>query len=455
MAKISDLLASISAGEGQTLEFKKSFSEETLETICAFSNADGGIILIGVADDGKLDGLQIGRKTLEDWAQQINNAMDPRIKVDIEQSQIVLSDDRKIVKLTVHQSHSCVVSVRGRYFRRVGKTNQKMNSEDIAQKLMSVTKLSWDSGLEVSASIEDLDSDAVKKFISLLNKHGRRAVPIEIKPEDLLTKLGLFENGKLTRAAVLLLGANPQKYYPYASVKIGRFKSQTIIEDEREIRGCLIKQIEEVLDWLRRMFATKLEITENPSRVTRWEYPLEAVREAVANALCHRDYRLDGNIQIRLFDSHIEFWNPGSLSPVLSIEDLLKDHDSIQRNTKVAEGFYNAGFIEKWGTGTLRMAEFLQKNGHPAPEFETDTNRFRLRFRKAFSEDYLRSLNLNERQITTLLELAPGKRITNNIYCARFDVVKRTASRELGELIKKGLLKKHGSTGKGTFYTRS
>jgi ATP-dependent DNA helicase RecG len=450
-----ELLQLIGEGEGQTLEFKKSFGEETLESICAFANADGGKILVGVADDGTPVGLQIGRKTLEDWAYQINEAMDPRIKVDIEQSQIILKNNQRIVVVTVPQSHSCVVSVRGRYLRRVGKTNQRMNGEDIAQKLMSVTKLSWDSGFEDAASLDDLDLDAVNIFIELLNKNGRRSVPKDIQPDALLTKLGMFENGKLTRAAVLLLGASPQKFYPYASVKVGRFKSQTMIEDEREIRGCLIKQMSEAMDWLRNKFSTKLEITENTSRTTRWEYPLEAVREAVANALCHRDYRLDGNIQIRLFDSHLEFWNPGSLSPALSVADLLKDHDSIQRNTKVAEGFYNAGFIEKWGTGTLRMAEFLKEQGHPGPEFETDAVRFRLRFRRSFSESYLRGLGLNERQTGMLLALESGYKMTNNLYCAKYEVVKRTASRELGELLAKGLLKKHGSTGKGTFYTRS
>lgn len=451
----TELLKLIDQGEGQNLEFKKSFGEEALESICAFANADGGKILVGVGDDGSLIGLQMGRKTLEDWAQQINAAMDPRIKVDIEQAQIVLKENLRIVEVTVPQSHSCVVNVRGRYLRRVGKTNQRMNSEDIAQKLMSVTKLSWDSGFEDAASLDDLDMEAVNVFIELLNQNGRRPVPKDIQAEALLTKLGMFENGRLTRGAILLLGSNPQKYYPYASLKLGRFKSQTMIEDEREIRGCLIKQMTEAMDWLRGKFSTKLEITEKTERTTRWEYPLEAVREALANAICHRDYRLDGNIQIRLFDSYIEFWNPGSLSPALSVADLLKDHDSIQRNTKVAEGFYNAGFIEKWGTGTLRMAEFLHNQGHPAPEFETDAIRFRLRFRRFFSQDYLRGLGLNERQTEMLLGLAPGDKITNNLYCFKYEVVKRTASRELAQLLEMGLLKKHGSTGKGTFYTRS
>lgn len=253
----------------------------------------------------------------------------------------------------------------------------------------------------------------------------------------------------------MLLGANPQKFYPNAVLKVARFRSKTLIEDDREIRGCLLKQMNEGFKWIREKLATKFEITQKSDRTTHWEYPLEAVREALANAICHRDYRLEGNVQIRLFDTQLEFWNPGSLLPGLSIEDLLKEHESMPRNTKIAEGFYNSGYIERWGTGTLRMDEFLRGSGHPGPEFETTATRFRLRFRRSYSSEYLTGLGLNLRQIDLILKLHRDEKITNNLYCTMFDVTKRTASRELAELLEIGLLKKIGSTGKGTFYIKA
>ncbi len=456
MASQTEIKDLIAEGEGQRLEFKSAFGEETLEAICAFANAEGGTILIGVTDDGKAMGIQVGKKTLEDWAHSINEALDPRIKVDIKTASIVLSNAKNIVQVTVPQSQSSAVSCKGKFLRRVGRTNQKMTGEDIAQKLMAVTKLSWDNGLEETALIADVDLEAFKTFVDLLNKHNRRPVPADIDVESLLTKLGLSESGKLTRAAVLLLGNNPQKFYPSAILKLGKFRSRTQIDDEREVAGCLIKQMEEGMAWFRARFTTKLEITGSSDRTTVWEYPLEAVREALANAICHRDYRLDGNIQVRLYDTSVEFWNPGSLPPALSVDDLFKDHESIQRNTKVAEGLYNAGFIEKWGTGTVRMDELLRGSGHPRPEFQSDSPpRFRLRFRRSFTTDYLEELGLNQRQISILAESGIDTKITNQIYCAKFDINKRTASRELSELLEKGLLKRHGLTGKGTYYTRS
>lgn len=199
MNKQKSVLSLISEGEGQNLEFKVSFSEETLESICAFANADGGTILMGVSDASEIVGLQLGRRTLEDWANQINAAMDPRIKVDIEDVPVVLANNLKVIQISVPQSQFSAVSVKGRFFRRVGKTNQRMTGEDIAQKLMAVTKLSWDSGFEDSAQLSDLDPEAFKDFVELLNTHNRRAVPKDIAVDALLSKLDLYQNGKLTR----------------------------------------------------------------------------------------------------------------------------------------------------------------------------------------------------------------------------------------------------------------
>ena len=450
-----DVLSFLKEGESQSLEFKESFGEEALETICAFANADGGVILVGVKDSAELVGLQVGRKTMEDWAHQINSTMDPRIKVDIKETSLVLPNKLKVMQINVPQAQFSAVSYKGRFFRRVGKTNQKMTGEDIAQKLMASTKLSWDSGFEDGAKLSDLDSAVFDNFVTLLNSHTRRSVPTDISMEALLSKLNLSENGKLTRAAVLLFGSDPQRFYPNATLKLARFKSPTQIQDEKEIRGCLLGQMNEALTWIRERLSTTFEITKQSERKTRWEYPLEAIREALANAICHRDYRIEGNIQIRLFDTQIEFWNPGSLLPGLSIEDLLKEHESRPRNTKIADIFYNTGYIEKWGTGTLRMDEFLRTDGHPGPEFEATSTRFRLRFRRTISTEYLMSIGLNERQIHILLNTDQAQKITNNLYCEMFKVNKRTASRELSDLLDRRLLKRHGSTGKGTFYTRS
>jgi ATP-dependent DNA helicase RecG len=451
-SKLQKLLAE---GEGQKLEFKEKFQSEAIEAICAFSNAEGGVILIGVTDNGEPLGVQVGRKTLEDWANQINAGLDPRIKVDMAPLPEILDNQRQIVEIVVPQSQSSVVSFNGRFFKRVGKTNQRMTGEDIAQKMMSTVKLSWDSGVEDRATLSDLDDKACSTFVQLLNKHGRRPVPEDSSPELLLTKLGLMENGSLTRAAILLFAKNPQKFYPTATIKLGRFRSKTQIEDDKELLGPIINQLNDGIAWFRDRLAIKLEISgADADRNTQWEYPIPAVREALANAVCHRDYRLERNIQVRLFDDYLQIWNPGALPSNLSVQDLLKEHESFPRNLKLAESLYNAGFIEKWGTGTTRMDELLRGAGHPSPEFGSDNSTFRLCFRKSYSAEHLIQLGLNERQVDLITQVAPDFKITNQFYSSKFEVTKRTASRELSELIEKKLLTKHGSTGRGTYYTR-
>lgn len=456
MTKGINLQGLIAEGEGQRLEFKEKFQNEAIEAICAFANADGGTILVGVSDEGQPLGVQVGRKTLEDWANQINAALDPRIKVNIETLSEVLSNQRQVLMITVPQSQTSAVSFRGKFFRRVGRTNQLMTGEDIAQKLIAANKLSWDSVIEDRATLDDIDPTACATLVRLLNKNGRRLVPDNIGIDSLLLKLGLMDNSGITRAAVLLLARNPQHFYPTALIKIGRFHSPTSIQDDREITGPLINQIEDAHSWFRERLATKLQVVgQTPARNTVWEYPIDAIREALANAICHRDYREQRHIQVRLFDSYVEFWNPGGLPASLSVQDLLKEHDSVPRNLKLAENLYNAGFVEKWGTGTIRMDELLRDQGLPSPEFFSDSMTFRLRFRKAYSIDYLINIGLNERQSQIIVEASLETRVTNQSYCLRFNVNKRTASRELSELLEKGFLRKHGSTGRGTYYTKS
>lgn len=171
------------------------------------------------------------------------------------------------------------------------------------------------------------------------------------------------------------------------------------------------------------------------------------------NALCHRDYTNHAHTQIRLYDNHLEFRNAGSLPPGLTTEMLLCEHDSIPRNRKIAEAFFYAGLIERWGSGTLRMASELKNAGLPEPEFRSSGNNFQLLFYKErYNEEKLMKMGLSDRHIQGILYAKQHGSISNVEYQKLVGVSKRTASRDLTELAHKGLFISEGMRGRGIIY---
>jgi ATP-dependent DNA helicase RecG len=345
------------------------------------------------------------------------------------------------------------VSIRGRYFRRTARTNQRMSHEEIMQRMITSTGISWDAVAETASTLEDLNSIKIATFIEGIKKKGRLTIPEQATDQEILRKLELIKNDIPTRAALLLFGNNPESYFSSAFLKIGRFRSSTHIVDDREIHDTLIDQLTSAMNWFRERLQTEFIITGKPERDVRWEYPLEAIREAVINALCHRDYTSLAHTQIRLYDDRLEIRNAGGLPPALTPEALFHEHDSMPRNRKIAECFFYVGFIERWGSGTLRMIEELQSAEFPPPQFISESGHFKLSFHKQlFTDEFLKKLELSERQLKAISYIKEHGKITNTEYQAIANISKRTATRELNELKKKDLLVSEGSTGRGIFY---
>lgn len=446
-----DISKLVTVGESETVEFKESFSDEALETIGAFSNARGGIVLVGITDFGEVCGFQTGKKTLEDIANRIQDVTDPRLQPSLS---ILHYEKKNVLAIQVYPSSRIPVSIRGRFFRRSGRTNQRMSHEEIMQRMIANTGLSWDAFIESGATWSDLDSDLINRFIQTANKLGRRPVPEQVSEQEFLRKLNLIQDGFPTRAAILLFGKDPNAYFPSAFLKLGRFRSPTVIVDDREAHGSIIKQLDETMNWFRERLETEFIIADKPEREVHWEYPLNAIREAVINALCHRDYTSNAHSQIRLYDDHLEIWNAGGLPAPLTPDLLFQEHDSIPRNPKIAEVFFYMGFIERWGSGTLRMVEELEKANLPRPEFITEPGRFKVTFYKQIlTDEYLKKMELSERQRKAVVYVKSHGSISNTEYQNVAEVSKRTATRELNELVLKGILVfEGGARGRGRLY---
>ena len=309
-----------------------------------------------------------------------------------------------------------------------------------------------------------LDEQAVKEFISKLKECGRRSVPPKEGSTSTLQKLGLIEKNTPTRAAILLLGKNPQRIYTTAYIKAGRFKSPTMIVDDKVFDGTLFQQLDASMSWFRDRLETRVLIGSEklpglPSgslaqRQDVWEYPLKALREAIANTICHRIYASNATTMIRLYDDHLTISNPGHLAYQLHAEDLLREHGSYPTNKLIAESFYNVGIIEHWGTGTLLIANALKAQQQPPPEFDVSSpHTFKVKFVAAEQreEPVSRKSDLNARQMQAIEYLGSHAQITSAEFQELFGASKATATRDLSNLARKGILVQMGK-GSGIAY---
>ena len=182
-----------------------------------------------------------------------------------------------------------------------------------------------------------------------------------------------------------------------------------------------------------------------PDREERYEYPPDAIREAITNAICHRDYETSSNVQIRVFDNRIEVWGCGQLPEPLAPEDLKKDHRSILRNPLIARSFFLLKYIEQWGTGTNDMIDMCMDWGLPEPLFEYVTGDLVVTFGKSrLTEDFLEESELNERQKKAVEYVKENKEISNEIYRDINIIGKVVAAKELNELVDKAVFKPVG-----------
>jgi ATP-dependent DNA helicase RecG len=289
---------------------------------------------------------------------------------------------------------------------------------------------------------EDIDPGLVRHFLLAARSERRWEVPDETAVDRVLRQLGLIQDGKLTVAAVLLFGRNPQRLLTQAMVRCARFKGTTEVHflDMKVIQGTIIQQVEEAMAFVKRNTRMAAEI-KGLRREERWEYPLEGLREAVVNAICHRDYASSANVQVRIFDDRLEVWNPGDLPEGMTVEDLRRPHESKPRNKLIANAFFLIKYIEQFGTGIQRILDDCRAQELPAPNFEAKGHSFRAVFTPSkMASKSPAILKLTERQKKMVAALKQMGRITRDEYQKLMGVSRATASRDLEKLKKAGIL---------------
>lgn len=449
-----ELNLKINFSESEIVEFKNSLSEidQILETISAFSNTKGGTIYIGVADDGQIKGVSIGKGTLESLANSIKQNTDPKIFPDIIE---VKKYSKTIIKVFVPEYPVKPVWVKEKVFVRVGKTNQRITVEKIRELIKTNTPFHWDKQISSEFKLSDISVKDIKYFVQRVKDERNSDLEPKAKTSAVLEKLNLVKSGKLTNAAILLFGKDPQKYFPRSLVKCALFADNKAIDflDFKDVGGTIINQVPEVLLFLRKQLNIAVKISGKPERDEIWEIPREALREAVINAICHRSYEDTGNVQVRIFNNKVEIWNPGTLPESITIESLKKEHRSIPRNELIARCFYLIKYIEQWGTGTNRIINLCKEAGLKEPKFEIRNGDFVVTFfrKKIREEKPFNELRLNETQKKIIKFIAEkGSARTSEIkeYLGISDRIIRKYATELSAILHWTGKSKNDPTGK-------
>jgi ATP-dependent DNA helicase RecG len=351
--------------ESQNVEFKESWRDDYMKWICGFANAQGGEIYIGVRDDGSVCGVDDAKRLLEGIPNKAVSLLG--VVVDVDLLQI---EKRDVVRIRVN-SYSVPISYRGVYHYRSGATKQELTGTALQDFLFRKMGLSWDDVECAGATLTDIDERAVRYFLRHSVESGRMpSDAADLTLRELLEGLGLLSaSGVLKNAAVLLFGKNPQRFFPAAQFKIGRFgHDETDLLFQDVVEGNLLQMADHVVEVLKSKYLRSPISYEGLVRLERLELPEAAFREVLFNAIVHRNYA-GAAIQMKVWDDHVEVWNEGTLPIGFTTEMLANPHASRPRNRNIANVFYRAGFIEAWGRGIAKIANGFATAGLPAPAF--------------------------------------------------------------------------------------
>jgi ATP-dependent DNA helicase RecG len=435
-------------GEGYKIEFKEGISGIEKELV-AFTNASGGRILLGVTDEGKIKGINITNE-LKFKIQDMANNCKPRIKISVKSFNTVLV-------INVREGDDKPYECSSGFYKRIGPNSQKMTRDELLIFFKSEGKIRFDELIETKFNYpKEFDKKRFQRFLQLA---GISRID---DTEKLITSLGVAEKqeGKVyfNNAGILFFAREPQRFIPWSVYTVALFKDDAGVDiiDRKEIEGSLFEIVEDVMKFVRLYAKVAYRFTGKPQRENIYEYPFDAIREAVINSVMHKYYFERGHNNIlRFLPDRIRienYWQKPS--------HFVLGKTVFRRNHIIADLFSKIHFGEKMGTGFDRIREICKKESSPFPGVEFNENYFYVTFRQ--SEEYLEIAkkeklkvtglsSLNQRQLKALDYLREKGKITNKEYVEINNISRETAKRDLSDLTEKGLLKIIGK-GRGSHY---
>ncbi len=429
--------------------------EAIAEHLVAFANADGGSLVLGLDDAGR-PAARVYAEELEAALRAAQRLCRPVVVTGWEQ---IDAPGGPVYAVSVPRSPELHSLADGRVLVRAGSHNRPLGGEEIRQ--LAATKSSGDLEIEsvAGATRADLDDDVIAEYLAKREQRQRRVITHE--PGDVLREIGAIDDsGCPTHSGLLLFGRQPQQFLPQAGLVFVRFAGTEPRGQDglagygrrEEVNGPLARVIENAwqIVWGEMSVGA---VVKGLEREEIAEYPAFAVREALVNAVCHRDYRLRGRrIELRMYADRLEVISPGGLPGFITIDNLVEEHFS--RNPRLVAGLFQWGYIEELGLGIDRMIEEMVQAGHPPPRFKAAPYAFTVTLFNARERRVAPrwESSMNERQARALAYVREHGSITNREYrelCP--DVSPETLRLDLNDLVNRGSLLRIGAK-KGTYY---
>jgi ATP-dependent DNA helicase RecG len=346
----------IREGESEHLAFRLFFGHEAIETLAAFANLYGGVLLLGISELREIKGVPDAKEHIDQWLNEIQEQTTPRLSPHIEMIEV---EEKIVVCISVAGYPAKPVAYDGKYYKRFAKFNQELSVVEALDFRRQLIDSHWDSNICPDKTIANISFD---KLCRLIERISRKKQCLPEEPFTFLRKYGLIEGNAITNACWLLFLPDEAAE---TTIELGRYSSPTVISDSLTLKSDLFTEAEEAMRFICKHICEKTESAE-----IQWQYPIEAIKELVVNMIIHRDYSADYNSIIKIFDKRIELYNPGALPDDLSFKQLLSEgYISQPRNCQITELFKDAGMFEEYGYGIKKIYSAFSDNGLRPPEF--------------------------------------------------------------------------------------
>jgi ATP-dependent DNA helicase RecG len=441
--------------ESEITELKSTFGEwkEIITTLCAFANKNGGTVIVGLDDNAKPVNLQIGKNTIEEFVNKLRTNTDPVLYPSINRKTFALGE---IVEINIPKSDYKPVFAFGRAYTRVGRNTIVLSANEIRNLSQIYTLPDFDkqkTGLKIGQFNFD------NKLVTGINKQHFN-FPDNSVAQNIFSEFGVIKDSYILNAGYLCF-VKENIMFSNAHIKAARFKGDTPVSfiDMQEFTGNIINAVDETINFIKKHINMSVIIDGKPAHTEMWEYPLTALREAIINAVVHRDYTVKGNIQIRIFDNSLEIWSPGLLPKEIDIANIMKTNRSIPRNQLLADIFHELNYIEAWGTGLLRIIELSKQYKLKQTLFEHIQGAFVIKFIK--NEGINKGINkgldggINEGLNSLLRHIKNNPGENSTVLARQIDKPQKTVERWLAELKKSDKIIFKGSKKTGGYFIKN
>ena len=476
--------ATIEPVEGPRTTFLKEADAGLIaENMAAFANTEGGTIVVGVDADGFAGPGRLAKDDIERCLNLADNLYNPPVVIDgcdevlvaaaggqdnqtaaddgsCEADSMARAKPVAAFSIRIPRSTELHALADGRVLIRSGEVNRPLGGQEILRLASAKNTGDFETEAVPGASTEDFSHEIIDEYLEKRAERTKRVYSGEMN--QLLSEIGaVTADGKPTVCGLLLFSDYPQRWLPQSSVVFARFVGTTPRGEHglagytrrEEITGSIPRLIEATWNLVWSEMAISA-VVKGLEREETFEYPQFAVREALVNAICHRDYRLRGRrIEVRMFSDRLEVISPGGLPGFITVENIKDEHFS--RNPRLVGGLFHWGYIEELGLGIDRMMEVMEQAGHSPPRFDARPYSFAV----ALHNERIRpkvpewARDTNHRQARALQHIRDTGSITNREYRSLIHSVSAETLRlDLADLVKKGILKKVGAN-KGTYYT--